>query len=412
MRRATEWEGGDWMQLTREEERMLAGAEGRGVQKAMQLLTALGEVFGAERLVQITSAQVAGVSYGNIGDAGMELLEDWARSGAKARVAATLNPAGMDLSRWREMGVKKGYHDRQLRIIKAFSRMGVRATCTCTPYLVGNLPKRGDHIAWSESSAIGYANSVLGAMTNREGGPSALAAALAGRTPLYGLHIRENRRATAVVEVEAGAELLTAFDFSVLGYAVGRALGAGIPFFEGVRRADPDRLKIMSAALAAAGGIAMFHIRGVTPEARGQALAGLERVGIGRREMEEARLRLTAEGSPDLACIGCPHCSIGELGDIARLVRGRRVAEGKGLWVWTSRGVYARARRRGYVGAIEAAGGRVFTETCMVVCPLEESGYRHMITNSCKAAHYVPSTAKLKATVADLHAAVGSVMEG
>ncbi len=400
------------MQLTRKEEGMLAGADGRGVQKAMQLLTALGDVFGADRLVPITSAQIAGVSYGNIGDAGMELLEDWAKTGAKARVVATLNPAGMDLNCWREMGVGKEYHDRQLRIIKAFAKMGVRATCTCTPYLVGNLPKRGEHIAWSESSAIGYANSVLGAMTNREGGPSALAAALAGRTPNYGLHIKENRRATVVVEVGAGAGLRTAFDFSVLGYAVGRAVGSGIPFFEGIRRADSDRLKIMSAALAASGGIAMFHIKGVTPEARGQRLGGLERVCIGKGEMEDARRRLSAEGSPDLACIGCPHCSIGELGDIARLVRGRRVADGKGLWVWTSRGVYGRAKRRGYVGAIEVAGGRVFAETCMVVCPLEKSGYTHMITNSCKAAHYVPSTAKLKATVADLHAAVGSVMEG
>lgn len=400
------------MHLTREEEGMLAGGEGQGVQKAMQLLTALGEVFGAERLVPITSAQIAGVSYGNIGDAGMELLEDWARSGARVRVATTLNPAGMDLERWREMGVGKDYHDRQLRIIKAFTRMGVRATCTCTPYLVGNLPKRGEHIAWSESSAIGYANSVLGAMTNREGGPSALAAALAGRTPLYGLHIKEKRRATVVVGVDGEAGLRTAFDFSVLGYAVGRAVGSEIPFFEGIGRADQDRLKIMSAALAASGGIAMFHIRGVTPEARGQRLAGLEKVIIGRREMEEARLRLTADGRPDLACIGCPHCSIGELADIARLVMGRRVADGKGLWVWTSRGVYARAKRRGYVSAIEAAGGRVFTETCMVVCPLEESGYTHMITNSCKAAHYVPSTTKLKATVAELHEAVGSVMEG
>jgi predicted aconitase len=168
----------------------------------------------------------------------------------------------------------------------------------------------------------------------------------------------------------------------------------------------------MSAALAASGGIAMFHIRGVTPEARGQALAGLERVGIGRREMEEARLRLTGGGEPGPGVHRVPPLQHRRAGRHSEAREGAQVSEGKGLWVWTSRGVYARAKRRGYVGAIEAAGGRVFTETCMVVCPLEESGYRHMITNSCKAAHYVPSTTKLKATVADLHAAVGSVMEG
>lgn len=400
------------MHLTREEERMLAGRDGQGVQKAMQLLAALGDVLGADKLIPITSAQVAGVSYGNIGDAGMELLEDWAKSGAKARVMTTLNPAGMDLDSWRIMGVSQEYHDKQLRIIKAFERMGVKTTCTCTPYLVGNLPKRGEHIAWSESSAIGYANSFLGAMTNREGGPSALAAALTGKTPRYGLHLNENRRATVVVDVDAGAGLKTAHDFSVLGYAVGRAVGSGIPFFTGIGNADSDRIKIMSAALAAAGGIAMFHIKGVTPEARAQRLDRLERVAIGRRELDEARRRLTTEGSPDLACIGCPHCSLEEIRDIARLVEGRRVALGKGLWVWTSRGVYGRAKRRGFVGAIEAAGGKVFADTCMVVCPLEGTGFRHMVTNSCKAAHYVMSAPGMKASIAELHAAIAGVVEG
>lgn len=387
---------------------MLSGAEGPAAAKAMQLLVALGEVLGAERLVRIESAQIAGVSFGNIGEAGRDLLEEWAASGARVKVRSTLNPAGMDLSRWREMGVGEDYRRDQMRVIKAFERMGVEITCTCTPYLIGNLPARGAHIAWSESSAVCYANSVLGAMTNREGGPSALAAAVAGRTPCYGLHLKENRKATVVIDVEARVE--TAFDFSLLGYTVGRMIGSGVPLFHDLHRADSDRLKIMSAALAASGGIALFHVRGLTPEAGGQGAEGLERVCVGSRELEASRERLGSEGEPDLACIGCPHCSAAELRELAEALRGRKVSRGKGLWVWAAKSIRD-GDKTGAVAAIEKAGGKVFSDTCMVVCPLERSGFRHMVSNSCKAAHYVPSTSGLRAAIADLRTCVEMVTE-
>ncbi len=387
---------------------MLSGAEGPATAKAMQLLVALGEVLGAGRLVRIESAQIAGVSFGNIGEAGRDLLEEWAANGARVKVRSTLNPAGMDLSRWREMGVGEEYRRDQMRVIEAFERMGVEITCTCTPYLIGNLPRRGAHIAWSESSAVCYANSVLGAITNREGGPSALAAAVTGRTPFYGLHLKENRKATAVIDVEARME--TSFDFSLLGYTVGRMIGSGVPLFHDLPHAGPDRLKIMSAALAASGGIAMFHVKGLTPEAAEQGAGGLERVCIGSRELEESRGRLSSEGEPDLACIGCPHCSAGELAGLAEALRGRRVSKGKGLWVWAAKAVRDRGAA-GAVAAIEKAGGKVFSDTCMVVCPLEKSGFTHMVSDSCKAAHYVTSTAGLKATIADLRTCIDKVTE-
>ncbi|MEM2001184.1 MAG: aconitase X catalytic domain-containing protein [Candidatus Methanomethylicaceae archaeon] len=393
------------MYLSREEERMLSGEEGLAVQKAMQLLTALGEVFGAERMVKIESAQIAGVSYGNIGDAGMEFLEDWADLGGKVRVKSTLNPAGMDLDKWKEMGIDDEYYQRQMRILKAFEKMGVEITCTCTPYLVGNRPRSGAHVAWSESSAVVFANSVLGARTNREGGPSALAAAITGRTPCYGLHLEDNREPTAIVKVEARLESI--FDFSLLGYTIGRILGAGIPYFKGVLVRDFDKLKIMSAALAASGGIAMFYVGG-----RRRTADKLEKVCVDQRELELSREKLSSEGKPDLACIGCPHCSIQELRDLARALKDKKVKEGCALWVWTSRGVYDQAKDRGYLRAIEGAGGKVFTDTCMVVCPLEKSGYSHMVSNSCKAAHYVPSTSGLKATATETYLVLESVMEG
>jgi len=172
---------------------MLDGEEGPAAAKSMELLVALGEVLGAERLVPVESVHISGVSYKNLGDAGLDFLEDQADLGARARVRATLNPAGMDLDRWRGMGVPEAFADGQLRVVHAFERMGVESTCTCTPYLVGHVPRPGSQIAWAESSAVAYSNSVLGARTNRESGPTTLASAVTGRAALYGCRLEENR---------------------------------------------------------------------------------------------------------------------------------------------------------------------------------------------------------------------------
>jgi hypothetical protein len=206
--------------------------------------------------------------------------------------------------------------------------------------------------------------------------------------------------------------LETTFDFSLLGYTVGRIIGSGIPLFTGIRHADSDRLKIMSAGLAASGGIAMFNVKGVTSGDRDTETKGIERICIDSREMELSREKLTAEGEPDLSCIGCPHCSEQELRDLARVLKGKRVRSGKGLWIWTSRGVYDLPRMKGCIHTIENSGAKIFKDTCMVVCPLEKAGFGHMVSNSCKAAHYVPSTAGMKASVTELYSSVEKVVEG
>ncbi|MEJ2560563.1 MAG: aconitase X catalytic domain-containing protein [Anaerolineae bacterium] len=218
------------MRLTDEEQAMLGGDLGPGVQKAMEILTALGAIYGADGMVPVTSVQVAGVSYKNLGDAGLEFLADWAAQGARVRVPTTLNPAGLDLDGWRELGFDADFADKQARVIQAFAAMGIRTTCTCTPYFVGNLPRQGDHVAWAESSAVSFANSVLGARTNREGGPSALAAAITGRTPYFGLHLPENRRARLVVDVHYPVRSLA--DFGALGAMVGRVARNRVPYLK------------------------------------------------------------------------------------------------------------------------------------------------------------------------------------
>src|SRR5512138_1606926 len=191
------------MHLTYEEQQMLSGEYGRATQKSMEILTALGTIYAAERMVPVTSVQIAGVSFDNLGEAGLEFLSEMAAGGGRVSVLTTLNPAGMDIENWQALGIDAEFARNQERVIAAYARMGVLTPCSCTPYLFGNVPHFGEHIAWAESSAVCYANSVLGACTNREGGPSALAAALTGFTPAYGLHLEENRRPTLTVDVQA-----------------------------------------------------------------------------------------------------------------------------------------------------------------------------------------------------------------
>ena len=254
------------LHLTSEEIAMLSGAEGRATQKAMQILVALGRIYGAERMIPVSSVQIAGVSYDNLGEAGLQFLSELADGGGKVRVPATLNPAGMDMENWQALGIPPEFAEKQMQVLEAFTRMGVTTTCTCTPYLIGNTPKFGEHLAWSESSAVCYANSIIGARTNREGGPSALAAALTGRTPEYGFHLKENRQPALTVVVNAN--LVENSDFGALGKLIGEKIEASkaIPYILGVHSATLENLKSFCASLATYGGAALFHMPGITPE--------------------------------------------------------------------------------------------------------------------------------------------------
>jgi predicted aconitase len=375
--------------LTREEEAMLGGEEGYAAVKLLELLVALGEVFGAERLTSVESAHISGVSYKNLGEAGLSWLEEQADFGARTRIRATLNPAGMDMELWREMGVPKEFAEGQKRVLAAFERMGVELTCTCTPYLAGHVPRFGSQIAWAESSAVCFSNSVIGARTNRESGPTTIASAVTGLAALYGYRLDENRKPGTVVEVDVDLE--TVMDYSALGYITGKSLGTTVPYFKGIGRPSLESKKALGAACATSGGIALWHGEGVTPEAETMKdhLKGLEQLIVTARDIKEAVARLTEPLEDPIIALGCPHSSLVELGEIADLVGGRDF--GGRLWIFTSRGVYSQAEEAGHVEAIRAAGGRVFRDTCMVVAPLREMGWTEVATNSFKAGHYMAS---------------------
>jgi predicted aconitase len=369
---------------------MLAGEAGAGVRRAMEIVVALGRIYGASDLVPVSSAQVSGVSYKNLGEAGLEFLLAWAGEGARASIPTTLNPAGADLSAWRSLGFSERFVRKQQAVISAYAALGATPTCTCTPYLAGHVPAHGQHVAWAESSAVSYANSVLGARTNREGGPSALAAAITGRTARYGLHVSDNRRATTVVEVRCSIASETGA--GALGYLVGQQVGTGVPFFRFRERAlvSTSALRQLGAAMGSSGAVALYHVEGVTPEARAENVVapGAQTVVIDDLRPGYAALD-GASREVDVVSLGCPHSSLEELEAIADGLDGQKVRAT--LWITTSRAVRDLAQESGAVRRIEKAGGKVVADTCMVVAPVEELGFRALATNSAKMALYAPS---------------------
>ncbi|MFI5449527.1 MAG: aconitase X catalytic domain-containing protein [Candidatus Bathyarchaeia archaeon] len=378
------------MYLTNAEERLLSGESGEVIERMFRLLVSLGDIYGADRMIPVGSAQVAGVSYKSIGDPGVEFLEDYANKGAVAKIVTFLNPAGMDIEDWQELKIPPAFAEKQLRIMNAFKKMGIVVSATCTPYLAGNLPRFAEHIAWSESSAISFSNSAIGARTNREGGPSALAAALCGVTPNYGLHLSENRKPGVLVNVEARLE--DNADFGALGYVVGKKVKNNIPYFQGIADADTDQLKALGAAMAASGAVALYHIENLTPEAHLMKTEGLEKISVNEKDLQDTFSKLSTGKEPDIVILGCPHSSLKEIMTISRKLEGRKLK--KPLWICTSRMVKEAANRMGFTQIIETAGGRIVADTCMVVSPIEDMGYKTTGVNSGKAANYLPGFCK------------------
>jgi len=367
------------MFLEPEEQQILDGEFGETRQQMMELLVGLGTVFGAERLVPIASAQVSGASYKTIGRWGLEWLQ-----GLDARVAVptVLNPIGMDRDRWREMGVPEEFAGKQEAVIDAYERLGIRLECTCTPYYLSNT-HYGEHLAWAESSAVAYANSVIGARTNREGGPGALAAAIVGRTPYYGLHIFKNRQPSIGIAVDDPTTIKDAADYGALGYVAGKIVGNRIPLFSGIRP-NRDHLKALGAAMAATGAVALYHVAGITPEARLPTFKAdvPETVEIRMAEVREVFSSIEV----DAIAVGCPHLSPAEMETLAGLLEGKKVK--KPFFVFAARGVIA--GNRPAVERIERSGARVYADTCVVVSPALDR-FDAIMVNSGKALAYVPT---------------------
>ncbi|MEM0128382.1 MAG: aconitase X catalytic domain-containing protein [Thermoplasmatales archaeon] len=367
------------MFLNKEEELIYDGEEGEAKKLSIRLLAALGDLGGAEKLIPIKSAHISGVSYKNIGDGGIQFLK---KIREKVAVPTTLNPLGFDIENGGPVYIDEKFRKKQMEIVNLYMEMGIRESFTCTPYYFYNEPSFGDHLAWAESSAIIYVNSLIGARTNRESGPSALASAIIGKTPDHGLHRTENREPNIAVNVDTSLDYT---GFAALGLYVGPILKTKIPLVKVPGKAKAVDVKALSAALSATSSIPMFHLDGITPESN-LPLETTETIEVSRSDIEETINKNSSRTEPDLIAIGCPHLSPEEIEFIASKVKGKKKT-GPDLLLFTSREV--REKEAQAVKIIEDFGGKVLTDTCMVVSPLSNK-YASTGTNSGKASFYLP----------------------
>jgi len=399
------------LNLTNEEKNMLQGKQGEMIKKSMEILETLGDIYGAERMIDINNVHSPGVSYRVTGDAGLNFVKEAAyKYNSCSKCIMTLNTIGIDYDKADELGFSKEFQEKQHELLKAYESIGAIGTYTCTPYLISNLPRYGEHIAWGESSAVAFANSVIGARTNREGGPTALAVALTGKAPAYGFHLDENRFGDFLVNVEI--ELNNDSEYGALGYYVGQIVGDKVPIFDGIKNPTLENLKALSAALASSGAVALYHIKGITPEVikNGNMLKeNYENITYGKEEKEEVLNKFSNKGKVDMVLFGCPHTSIDELKRIALNLKNKNFLSE--VWINTSQPIASLGERLGYNKIIEKSGAKIVTDTCPVLSETVRD-YDLMLTNSAKMAHYAPGLWNLTTTLLSLEEIIEAAVKG
>ena len=406
--------------LTDRDRELAAGAFGEAPTIAMRILTRIAEADGAARLIDITSAHVDSCLYH--GDAGLDFAERLAAAGGRVAVPTTLNVSSLDLLHPELVHADERLRERGRRLMAAYVAMGGTPTWTCAPYQSARRPEFGEHVAWAESNAIVFANSVLGARTDRYGDFIDICAALTGRVPEAGLHLDENRLARAVFHLVDLPERLARSDviFPVLGHLIGRATGTLIPAITGLPQGVGEgALKALGAAAASSGGVAMFHAVGSTPEAPtlDAALGGRKpalTVEVDPAALRAARDELTteAEGTLTAVSVGTPHFSITEFRALAQLIDGRTVANGIEFYVSTSREVLAVVAAEGTLGPLRRAGVDVVTDTCTYITPILRNRGGVVMTNSAKWAWYAPGNLGVGVVFGSLEDCVESAITG
>lgn len=423
------------MKLTDSEKAMLDGKEGHAVQKAMDLLVRYGDALGAERLVdtknvcgtvtaptpwKIEMAKKRGVEHGlHAGFSEMNLDSDEVIEVPRVKVytCQLIQQYGPDTASLHEGS--RDVLNLQKQADEFFGSRGVHIMATCTPYQVGNVPVRGEHCAWMESSAVVYCNSVLGARTNTEGTESTGAASLTGKIPDWGFHLSENRFGTHLVKVEVPVEDM--MDWGLLGYWVGEIVQDEIPVLSG-RIAQPEliKLKHFGAAASSSGGVEMYHIPGVTPEAPSvEAAFGPRRpvqtLSYGNKERRIAYENLNHSAKDrkiDFVMLGCPHDSIEQIWLAARQLEGKRLHTGTELWIHTPRALREVADRSGYTKIVEDAGGHILSDSCPAISRMMPRGTRVVATDSAKQAHYLPAITGVQAWFGSLQECIDAALTG
>ena len=408
------------VELTRYEQEMLAGAHGPAVKMAMSVIVRMAEFHGVPRLLEISAAHIDSSVY--LGVAGMEFAERLADLGGKLAVPATMNVGSLDEHHWQEWPVPDDVAHGALRQMKAYQKMGCRPTWTCAPYQVEMRPEFGQQIAWGESSAIVFANSVLGARTARYPDLMDICAALTGRVPEASLHLTENRAGQVVLDLAVvSAELQQQNDFyPVLGHLMGKLVGNDIPVIDNFKGSPTeDNLKAFGAASASSGAVALFHIVGVTPEASTleaacQGNTDVKRVPITMAMLRGAWRELTkATGEKlDMVILGSPHFSIAEFKQLAPLVAGKKVHPDVKFLITSSRAMTMLAHKAGIAQTLKEFGAQLTVDTCILVSPMLPPEIKCLMTNSAKYAYYAPGLLNTEITFGSLEDCVNSAVVG
>jgi len=408
------------MHLTDGEKAILNGERGEAARLALSILVDLGELYGADTLLPVSQVHIDATLY--MVDAGLEFAERMASLGAKTRVPTSLNPSAIDLIRWKELRVPPEELIKHQRLANAYLEMQATPTWTCAPYQQGIIPRFGEQIAWGESNAIAFANSVIGARTNRYADLMDICAAIIGKVPKFGLHLRHNRRARLLIELRGFTDSMLEDHalYPLLGYVVGETASDQIAAVLGIPPTVTfDDLKGFFAGAASSGAVALCHLVGVTPEAQDldMCFQGVrpERTleitpGMVAR-CEEALCSARGE-SVDWITVGCPHYSPAEFARLLGLLRGRKVHQSVAFWAFTSRTVYAWIKANGLLDLLTDAGISVFTDGCPLQYPCKSWNFSAVMTDSAKFANYCYSQTALPVAFGSLDECVESAVSG
>ena len=406
--------------LSRKDKEFLGGKNGKSPKMAMEVLVELAKSYGANKLIDIKQAHIDGCLFSTTGEAGLEFAEKLATEGGKVRVPTTINVTSRDIKRWKDFRVPERFSMKSAAMEKAYLKLGCIPIWTCTPYQQGIIPRFGEHITWAESNAINFANSVLGARTARYGDFADICAALTGRTPYIEYHLTENRKGQFLFRFHGleNREHSAAF-YSAVGYLVGKVTGDLVPVLQGIpAEITFDQLKALSAASASSGSVGLFHVVGVTPEAHSVEMAfqgkePLQVANFGYDDILEIARGLTGKRkNVDLVAVGCPHFSYQEVVMTLKLLKSRRIAGGVQFWIHTNQNTEFLLKKTGIWKEIEKTGARITTDTCILNWPLDNWGFKVLMTNSGKFAHYAPAQTGLEVIFGSLKTCVETAISG
>ncbi len=406
--------------LTDQDRAKLRGDHGPAIKMAMSILVRMAEVSNASELLDITGAHIDSTVY--IGDAGLEFAERLASLGAKVAVPTTLNVSGLDEHHWQEWAVPAEWAKQAYRQMEAYRSMGTIPTWTCAPYQSETRPVFGQQIAWGESNAIVFANSVIGARTERYPDLFDICCAITGRAPAMGLHLSENRAGTLLLQLKNIPVTLQQCDdfYPVLGHFMGKVALDRIPVIAGLSVIpNEDQLKSLGAASASSGGVALFHVVGVTPEApsleaafQGRQPAATIDVTMDVLCASRAELTHTDSDALDMVVLGSPHFSLAEFKQLAPLVAGKQKNPKVKFLVTSSRAMTQLARQAGHLEALQSFGAQLTVDTCILTTPMLPPEIKNLMTNSAKFAYYTPGLLGRKIAFGSLKDCVRSAIEG